>query len=1521
MKTAVFTGLAIAAFGLPVSVRAQSAPYAHTQAAGPISSTNATLNGMVVPNGNDTVAWFEWGTNNTYGGVTAAVNVGDRPSVVRISAVISNLPPLSVFRCRLMASNSLGLVSAAPVLFTTGQRVTQWGGTSDGQMPVAAGLSNTVAISGGHFHSLALTADGRVVAWGQNSAGQSLVPAGLGNVMAVSAGGYFNVVLHTDGTLQAWGENVVGQTNVPAGLSNVVAVSAGYNHTLALTADGLVVAWGENTGGQTTVPAGLSNVVEVAAGGFHSLALKADGTVAAWGEGYAGHTTVPPGLTNVVRVSTGRTSFGIKADGTLVSWPIDELMSADLAPVVDAEGGIFYSLALRTDGTVTAWGIDYVGLTNVPPGLSNVVAIAGAGYHSLALGNLPPEAKGQHLSGVAGQDLIIQLTAADLNSDALSFHITTLPASGRLYQWTPGGRGTAITVSGALVEDPGARVILEQPAAANDLFEFLVNDGLVDSTPATVLVDSVPARAFTRRTQPAGTNSVKLCGHVLAATPTEAWFEWGAFGSYGQVTAPVSLAGDGSLVFVTTLVTNLADLANFQCRLVVSNEFGASYGMPVLFTTGRRVYAWGNNNSGQTNVPPTLTNAVFAACGWHNSLAIRADGTPVGWGWAGSPYASPPEGLSNVVDLAGGYNHNLALKADGTVVAWGSNNAGQTNVPAGLSDVVDVVAGYSHSMALRADGTLALWGVITTTGQLAPPPDLSNVVDFATAFVFDVALKADGTVVAWGMDNGTGGTYIPAGLMNVVALAVGDDGHCVALKSDGTVVAWGRNSAGQAAVPPGLSNVIAVAAGSDQSLALKADGGVVAWGRITTVKGNNVVPGLTNVVLLAAGSSHGLALGNLPPHAPQINESGLAGADSVLTLRGVDPDGDLLRYRVTSLPTTGSLYQWTPGGRGSVIAAHDTWVEDPGGRLIYAHPGPASVVFTYAASDGLVDSTNAIVTVTISPAWVSTQPTRPAGAFASVLCGTFAAASPTTAWFEWGTAGGYGQVTAPQDFVGDGKLTRATALVTNLVPRVNYQFRLVSSNAFGVCHGAPLLFTTGRKVVAWGRNNYGQTNVPMALGNAVSVAAGVNHNLALGANGTVAAWGLSANGETNMPPDVGDVVAVDAGANHSLVLQSDGTVVSWGLGSRGQTNVPPGLSNVVGIAAGYYHNLALSADGTVVAWGDNYFDQLLGGQTNVPLGLSNVVSVAAGGGHNLALKADGTVVAWGHNSSRQTNVPAGLTNLVAVAAGRSHSLALQANGTVVAWGNARGGQTSVPASATNVVALAGGESHSLALRADGIVVAWGDGYYGQTMIPAGLGNVAALSGGGFHNLALANLPPRAQNQTNVAFVAQALTVVLPAGDPDDDPLAFRVTSMPAAGTLYQWTLNGRGPAITEAGGVVADSLGRVIFAPGSGTEAWPYATFDFIANDGEADSTPATITLNLMPMLIIDVTSVTMDTNAGFSLSFSGSTNATYRVWVSTNLTTWDVLGPPSQPVPGVFSFTEAETTNWPQRFYRLSSP
>ena len=282
-------------------------------------------------------------------------------------------------------------------------------------------------------------------------------------------------------------------------------------------------------------------------------------------------------------------------------------------------------------------------------------------------------------------------------------------------------------------------------------------------------------------------------------------------------------------------------------------------------------------------------------------------------------------------------------------------------------------------------------------------------------------------------------------------------------------------------------------------------------------------------------------------------------------------------------------------------------------------------------------------------------------------------------------------------------------------------------------------------VAGWGSNTAGESSAPAGL-QAVAVAGGRWHSLALKGDGTVVAWGCGTGnyGQCTVPAGLSNVTAIAAAPYHSLALKSDGTVVAWGCGGAayGQCTVPAGLSGVKALAAGLAHSLALKNDGTVVAWGCGA--PLNQGQCTIPAGLSGVKALATGTYHTLALKNDGTVVAWGGgNYTGERTVPAGLTNVIAVAAAGSHSLALKSDGTVVAWGENNAGQNTIPAGLTGAVAIAAGASHSLALKNDGTVVAWGCGTYnnGQCVVPTGLSGVVALGAGHVHSLALAAVVP------------------------------------------------------------------------------------------------------------------------------------------------------------------------------------
>ena len=191
---------------------------------------------------------------------------------------------------------------------------------------------------------------------------------------------------HAAGTIVAWGANDSLQSQPPVGLSNVVAVAGGEEHSLAVRSNGTVVAWGFNASGQTNVPPGLTGVRAVGGGSAYSMALTTNNAIVVWGTAPGGLTNNSPS-SNYTAIAAGwYHALALKTDGTVAAWGAQtNRPPTGLSNVVAIAAGKDVSLALLAGGTVVAWGDNSYGKTNVPPGATNITAIAAGGDHCLAL--------------------------------------------------------------------------------------------------------------------------------------------------------------------------------------------------------------------------------------------------------------------------------------------------------------------------------------------------------------------------------------------------------------------------------------------------------------------------------------------------------------------------------------------------------------------------------------------------------------------------------------------------------------------------------------------------------------------------------------------------------------------------------------------------------------------------------------------------------------------------------------------------------------------------------------------------------------------------------------------------------------------------------------------------------------------------------------------------------------------------------------------------------------------------------
>jgi hypothetical protein len=436
------------------------------------------------------------------------------------------------------------------------------------------------------------------------------------------------------------------------------------------------------------------------------------------------------------------------------------------------------------------------------------------------------------------------------------------------------------------------------------------------------------------------------------------------------------------------------------------------------------------------------------------------------------------------------------------------------------------------------------------------------------------------------------------------------------------------------------------------------------------------------------------------------------------------------------------------------------------------------------------------------------------------------------------------------------------------------------------------------KVLVWGDNSYGQTNVPANATNVMALAAGDSHCLALREDGTVIAWGLNGSGQTNVPPDLTNAVSVAAGSTHSLALRRDGTVTLWGRiwGNSAPTPVPPEATNVVALALGpgAHHAMVLRADGTVVDWG-------FSDTADIPLTARNIVSVAAGAVHSVALRSDGQVVAWGYNISGQTNVPAAATNVVAIAAGWYGNAALRADGTILTWGAAP-----QPQGFTNVVDVACPFNSFfpydysicsfLALKGDGSVVESATSV--SVSAPANATNVAAVAAGSYDGLALVGSgPPVFPGFPVNRTVAGGATAYL------------RLVAVGAFPLSYQWSCNG-----TNIPGATNTVLVLTNVQPSQSGTCYTLTATNMV---GSATSAPIKL---LTPPFVFNtsLTNLLMTSN-GLQLQLDGvfATNSVI-IYASTNFVNWLPMLTNS-PATGSVLFLDSSATNLPRRFYRAT--
>ena len=269
-------------------------------------------------------------------------------------------------------------------------------------------------------------------------------------------------------------------------------------------------------------------------------------------------------------------------------------------------------------GLVVAWGDNSHAQTNVPPDRTNLTAVAGGSFHSLALGAAGEvigwgEASSGEIFPPAGLSNVTEIAAGAAFSLARRI-------SGEVLAWgsqafVPAGLTNAVAIS-----------------AAADNALGLTRDGVVFPWGT---VSGAPANVTNVLAVAAGET------HDLALTGAGTTLAWGD-STLGKTTVPPTL-------------TNALALAAGRFHSLALKSDGT-------------VVAWGNNTYNQLAVPVGLSNVVAIGAGALHNLALRSDGTVVAWGDNTYRQLDGPANLTNVFGIATGRYHNLAIVGEGSPV-------------------------------------------------------------------------------------------------------------------------------------------------------------------------------------------------------------------------------------------------------------------------------------------------------------------------------------------------------------------------------------------------------------------------------------------------------------------------------------------------------------------------------------------------------------------------------------------------------------------------------------------------------------------------------------------------------------------------------------------------------------------------------------------------------------------------------------------------------------------------------------
>jgi|GEM_PF-1015239 len=541
-------------FNLGATGTTAAAPVATTLGASNLTSTTATLNARVIPQGAATTAWIEWGTSTSYDNATTPQSVGSAWAPFSVTAPLIGLAEGVQYHFRVVAQNSFGTTAGSDVVFTPGTiansgilwvdlRATDatagmatW--KNLGALGDFTGVGTLTAVA-----SAAGTGIAGVQFDGTTSAYQSLNNADL------------DFSFQSDRSIEAWVLNPA--LDQPSETVVNLGRQIGTRTSLQLSA-GSADAWvaGTDTGlwSSATPPSPPSagiwhHVVLVHNGAANTLSTYVDGVLALSFTAPAGwNTWADPVLLGAARDSTGAAIWG-----------------------TNGFSGFLNSLRIH-GGALTA---------------AQVAANYTAGPATV--------------SGAPGTAPLATTLAADLISGAsATLHGEVTPGGLATQGWMEWGTsaGTLNTTTAAVnlpntftAED--VNVPIGGLTSGQTYYYRVVAQNAQGTVPGSVLsfvstgnLPNLPGATTNAATGVAAGGKATLNGTAVPdGLATKAWFEYGPTVNLGSTTATTSLTAATVSKTMTAALTGLLPHTTYYFRLVAQNTAGTVVGSVLTFAT------------------------------------------------------------------------------------------------------------------------------------------------------------------------------------------------------------------------------------------------------------------------------------------------------------------------------------------------------------------------------------------------------------------------------------------------------------------------------------------------------------------------------------------------------------------------------------------------------------------------------------------------------------------------------------------------------------------------------------------------------------------------------------------------------------------------------------------------------------------------------------------------------------------------------------------------------------------------